>query len=186
MYIAKQKRKENIAEYILYLWQIEDLIRALDFNMERIYSVIVEPQGLEGQDRDVALAWYEGVATLLVTEGKRECGHMSHVDHLLSDLHDLHLRLLSMPVGQKYAASFSQLSADLPMLRSSLKDAEGKSDTEIMFMALYSVMLLRLKGGQEQSKHIVDVLELVSPVVAQLAALYRKVEQGEIDLFKEE
>ena len=28
MYIASQKRKENIAEYLLYMWQIEDLIRA--------------------------------------------------------------------------------------------------------------------------------------------------------------
>ena len=31
MYIAQSKRKENIAEYILYLWQLEDLLRALQF-----------------------------------------------------------------------------------------------------------------------------------------------------------
>ncbi|RKW59613.1 MAG: DUF4924 family protein, partial [Prevotella sp.] len=28
MYIAKQLREKSIAEYILYMWQIEDLIRA--------------------------------------------------------------------------------------------------------------------------------------------------------------
>lgn len=28
MITASQKRKENIAEYLLYMWQIEDLIRA--------------------------------------------------------------------------------------------------------------------------------------------------------------
>ena len=28
MKIASQKRKENIAEYLLYMWQIEDIIRA--------------------------------------------------------------------------------------------------------------------------------------------------------------
>ena len=28
MDIAKSKRRENIAEYILYLWQLEDLLRA--------------------------------------------------------------------------------------------------------------------------------------------------------------
>ena len=32
MYIAQSKRKENIAEYILYLWQLEDLLRALQFS----------------------------------------------------------------------------------------------------------------------------------------------------------
>ena len=27
MIIAQQKRKENIAEYLLYMWQVEDMIR---------------------------------------------------------------------------------------------------------------------------------------------------------------
>ena len=34
MDIAKTKRRENIAEYILYLWQLEDLLRALQFRSE--------------------------------------------------------------------------------------------------------------------------------------------------------
>jgi len=32
MIAAQQKRKENIVEYILYIYQIEDLIRAFQFN----------------------------------------------------------------------------------------------------------------------------------------------------------
>ena len=28
MYIAQEIRKKSIAEYVLYMWQIEDLIRA--------------------------------------------------------------------------------------------------------------------------------------------------------------
>ena len=28
MIIARQKKQENIAEYLLYMWQIEDIIRA--------------------------------------------------------------------------------------------------------------------------------------------------------------
>ncbi len=27
MFVASQKRKENIAEYLLYMWQIEDIDR---------------------------------------------------------------------------------------------------------------------------------------------------------------
>ena len=34
MIIAKQKRKENISEYLLYMWQVEDLIRANHLDME--------------------------------------------------------------------------------------------------------------------------------------------------------
>ena len=42
MYIAQSKRKENIAEYILYLWQLEDLLRALQFSPEAVYSQLVQ------------------------------------------------------------------------------------------------------------------------------------------------
>ena len=38
MDIAQSRRKENIAEYILYLWQLEDLLRAMQFSPEAIYS----------------------------------------------------------------------------------------------------------------------------------------------------
>ena len=36
MFIASQKRKENIAEYLLYMWQIEDMIRANNLDIDKI------------------------------------------------------------------------------------------------------------------------------------------------------
>jgi len=36
MFITQQKKKENIAKYILYMWQIEDVIRAYNFDIESI------------------------------------------------------------------------------------------------------------------------------------------------------
>lgn len=185
MYIAKQKRRENIAEYILYLWQIEDLIRALGFDMQRLYQVLVAPQAISDEQKQSLFYWYEDMANMLITEGKREQGHVAHIQHLIADIHDMHLRLLAMPIGRDYKARFSLLEPHLIKLRSELKDSSGKSDSEVMFMALYSVVLLRLKG-EDKSSHITDVMELVSPVVALLADYYRKVEQGEIDLFKED
>ena len=47
MYIASQKRKENIAEYLLYMWQIEDLIRANNMDMNLIEKNIIEPSRLD-------------------------------------------------------------------------------------------------------------------------------------------
>jgi len=58
MDIAQQKRKENIAEYILYLWQLEDLLRALQFSPEAIYSTLVKPRKLDTQHEQILLAWY--------------------------------------------------------------------------------------------------------------------------------
>ena len=44
MDIAQAKRRENIAEYILYLWQLEDLLRALQFSPEAIFSTLIAPR----------------------------------------------------------------------------------------------------------------------------------------------
>lgn len=46
-------------------------------------------------------------------------------------------------------------------------------------------MLYRIKGeGDKQA--VVDTLEYISPVIAELADLHGKVERGETDLFKTE
>jgi len=41
MYIAKEKRKNNIAEYILYMWQIEDMLRAYNFRLDNIEKELI-------------------------------------------------------------------------------------------------------------------------------------------------
>ena len=43
----------------------------------------------------------------------------------------------------------------------------------------------RIKGDKKREEAIRDTMELVSPVVAELADMYRKVERGEVDLFKD-
>ena len=55
MDIAQAKRKENIAEYILYLWQLEDLLRALQFSPEAIYSQLVAPRQVEEEQKHIYL-----------------------------------------------------------------------------------------------------------------------------------
>ena len=71
----------------------------------------------------------------------------------------------------------------MPRLRAVL--GKETSDTELCFRALYAAMLYRIKGEGDKSA-VGDVVELISPVVAELADLYGKVERGEIDLFRPE
>ena len=183
MDIAQSKRKENIAEYILYLWQIEDLLRALQFSPEAIYSQLVAPRQIEEEQKHVYLLWYMDIVNLLKKEGKEDGGHLEHTLHLIGDMHNLHLQLMQNPVGEHYRTTFARLAPQLPMLRTLVKK-EDVCDTEICFRALYAAMLYRIKGDKKRAEAINDTIELVSPVVAELAAMYGKVERGEIDLFE--
>ena len=183
MDIAQAKRKENIAEYILYLWQIEDLLRALQFSPEAIYSQLVAPRQIEEEQKHVYLLWYMDIVNLLKKEDKEESGHLEHTLHLIGDMHNLLLQLMQNPVGEHYRTTFARLAPQLPMLRTLVKK-EDVCDTEICFRALYAAMLYRIKGDKKRAEAINDTIELVSPVVAELAAMYGKVERGEIDLFE--
>ena len=110
MDIAKAKRRENIAEYILYLWQLEDLLRALQFSPEAIFSTLIAPRKDIGEEqKHVFLLWYMDLANLLRQEGKEEKGHLEHTLHLIQDLHDLHLQLMKLPVGAHYRQTYAML-----------------------------------------------------------------------------
>ena len=184
MDIAQQKRKENIAEYILYLWQLEDLLRALQFSPEAVYATLVKPRKLDPQQEQMLLAWYMDIAGLLAQEGKEKSGHLDHTLHLISDLHDLHLRLMKQQeLDVMYSQRYTVLTQYLPTLRSLLGKDNDMSDTELCFRALYAAMLYRIKGEGESV--VADTLEVISPFVATLTDYFHKVEKGEIDLFKE-
>ena len=184
MDIAQAKRKENIAEYILYLWQLEDLLRALQFSPEAIYSQLVAPREVADEQKHIYLLWYMDIVNLLRKEGKEQSGHLEHTLHLIGDVHNLHLQLMQNPVGEHYRKTFARLAPQLPQLRAMIS-RDDVSDTELAFRALYAAMLYRIKGDKKRAEAISDTIELVSPVVAELAAMYGKVERGEIDLFKD-
>ena len=183
MLIALQKRRENIAEYILYLWQIEDLLRALQFSPEAIYSTLVARiEGADEQQKENIFNWYMQIVELLRKEGKEAQGHIDHTLHLVNDLHNLHLQLMKLPVGEHYRATYARLAAELPRLRT-IMDNDDMSDTELCFRALYAAMLYRIKGSGERA--IEDTLAVISPAIGELAAIHGKVERGEINLFED-
>ena len=173
MDIAQAKRRENIAEYILYLWQLEDLLRALQFSPEAIFSTLIAPRkDIAEEQKHVYLLWYMDIANLLHQEGKDEKGHLEHTLHLIGDLHDLHLQLMKLPVGAHYRQTYAKLEPELPRLRAVVGNP-GMNDTELCFRALYAAMLYRIKGeGDKQA--VTDTLEYISPVIAELAAKYGK------------
>ena len=166
MDIAKTKRRENIAEYILYLWQLEDLLRALQFSPEAIHSTLIAPRkDIAEEQKPIFLMWYLDIATLLRQEGKEEKGHLEHTLHLIQELHDLHLQLMKLPVGAHYRTTYARLEPELPRLRE-LVGNPGMSDTELCFRALYAAMLYRIKGEGGKGA-VADTLEFVSPAIAE-------------------
>ena len=68
MFVASQKRKENIAEYLLYMWQIEDLIRANDLDIDKIAQNIVAKFSLTEEQQKQMIEWYESLIDMMRRE----------------------------------------------------------------------------------------------------------------------
>ena len=73
MLTAKQKRKENIAEYILYLFQVEDLIRAFKLDMHLITQNLVSYQ-VDEKTREEIADWYKNLVVMMEKEGRQKSG----------------------------------------------------------------------------------------------------------------
>ena len=94
MYTASEKKRENIAEYLLYMWQIEDLIRAYDLDLDRIeHEIIDKYTGLDSEGRKALYEWYESLIDMMRREGVEKKGHLQINQNVIIALDDLHRRL---------------------------------------------------------------------------------------------
>ncbi len=94
MYISQQLRKKNIAEYILYMWQVEDLIRAYGCSITRLQKEYISLFNYSEEQKEDMLDWYGDLINMMNQEGKRDNGHLTINNIIVQDLKDLHNQLL--------------------------------------------------------------------------------------------
>lgn len=181
MITASQKKKENIAEYLLYMWQIEDLIRAFGLDIDKIQENIIDRhQDLTPEQRRDMTEWYESLIDMMRREGVAEKGHLQLNKNVIIALDDLNARLVKDPKYAKYAAEYYKVLPLIVDLRS--KAGENKSgEIETLFNFLYGILLLRMQG-KEISKETLTAMSEVSHFLGTLAAYYKKDFNNELDL----
>lgn len=179
MYIASQKRKENIAEYLLYMWQIEDIIRANGMDLDKIKSNVIDRFSLSPEQYKEMAEWYESLIDMMHREDVTAKGHLQLNKNVLIQLDDLHLRLLKDPKHPDYAAEFYKTLPYIVELRS--KQGDNKTDEiETCFTALYGALMLKL-NGVEISKDTTTALTQISRFIALLAHYYQLDQEDKLD-----
>ncbi len=176
MYIASQLRKTNIAEYILYMWQIEDLIRAYKFDIDLIdtHQISKVPGLTEEQHREYR-QWYESLIDMMRREGVADQGHLQMNRNVVADVVDLHRALLDDPRFDSYHALYYRTLPSIVELRAKAGD-QAEEEIRTCLTALYGLMLLRLQG-KEVSPETTAALTDISRLVGTLAAYYKKNEE---------
>lgn len=180
MIIAHQKRKENIAEYLLYMWQVEDLIRANHFDMDAIRRTVVDRYDQPTDVKENILRWYEELADMMRSEDVMEKGHIQLNRNVIISLTDLHLRLLKSPKEQVYNGVYYKTLPYIVQLRAQSGGAD-MPELETCFTAVYGFLLLRMQG-KEVSAETMDGIRQISSFLAILAEKYREDRNGALNL----
>ena len=180
MIIAKQKRKENIAEYLLYMWQVEDLIRANHLDMEAIRRTVVERYGQPEEVKEEIACWYEELIEMMRSEGVQEKGHIQLNKNVIITLTDLHLRLLKSPKEMIYSAAYYKTLPFIVQLRAK-SGGEDLPELETCFNAIYGFLLLKMQGKAISPETMVGMKQ-ISSFLALLAEKYRDDMNGDLKL----
>ncbi len=147
MLVAQEKRKTNIAEYILYMWQVEDLLRACSFNADLIQSKLVSRFNTDEKTGNEIAAWYNNLAVVMEKEHILEKGHLQVITNLVNDLNEFHLKLIEKQSDKEYQRLYRMnREAISEFILKSGKSVEN--EVEACLNALYGLVLLKLKNAQ--------------------------------------
>lgn len=172
MIIARQKRKENIAEYLLYMWQVEDLIRANNFDIERIRQTIVSRYDQPEPVRKEIETWYEELIEMMRSEDVKEKGHIQLNKNVVSQLTELHLTLLKDPNEMVYNGAYYKTLPYIVQLRARSGGME-LPEVETCFNAVYGFFIMRMQQ-KDISEQTIAAVKQISAFLALLAEKYRK------------
>ncbi len=201
MFVSQELRKKNIAEYLLYMWQVEDLIRAYDCSLSRIRREYIERFDYTDEQKEEMTDWYGDLLRMMNQEGCREGGHLQINQIVLQQLVELNAQLLSSSKFPFYNSEYYKVLPFIVELRQ--KTGDGRQETgdrrqetgdrrqetgdgrqemggrrqeseiETCFNALYGVMMLRLQK-KEISQNTLHAIKEITTFIGMLSDYYQK------------
>jgi len=172
MYIAREKYKTNVVEYILYMFNIEDVIRSNKFDMELLEKNINSKYNISGQKLNEVRGWYNDLTVQMKKEDLIETGHLSSIKELIFKLNDLHIVLLNTTDEERYIEIYHWATDIIRELKNKMNHPE-LTEIEVCLNGLYAMMLLKMKG-LEISTETLEAMGIFSQMMRYLSKNYHK------------
>ena len=179
MFISKQLKENNIAEYLIYMWQVEDMIRANGCDMAKIKKNIVDSYPLTEEQKVELTQWYIDLIEMMRRENVMEKGHLQINKNIITWLTDLHLQLLRSSKFPYYSAAYYKALPYIVELRAKGANKE-EPELETCFEALYGILLLKLQK-KEISEETKKAQQAISGLLAMLSNYYIEDKKGELE-----
>ena len=162
------------------MWQVEDLIRAFNLDIDLINKRIIVPYPVSDEERKNLYDWYESLIEMMRIENVQTEGHLQLNKNIILELDELHSTIIRSGKEAGYNAKFYHV---LPFI-SQLRNQQGNlsiSDVELCFNFQYGIMILRMKKTEITPETLQAQTE-ISKFMVLLAKNYQLYKSGELDL----
>lgn len=179
MFIAQELRQKNIVEYLLYMWQVEDIIRAYDCSLSRIRKEYISRFDYSDEQFEDMTDWYGDLVTMMNQEGKRQSGHLQVNQVVLQQLSELHAQLLQSTKFPFYTSQYYKVLPFIVELRN--RSGKDKNEIETCLDALYGTMMLRLQN-KEITPNTSHAIQEITTLLGMLSDYYKKDKEEGLEL----
>ena len=180
MFISRNLRQTNIVEYLLYMWQVEDLLRASQLDIDKVTADVVDRYKLDDAGRAELVEWYANLIEMMRMEHVAEKGHLQINRNVVIELTDLHLQLLRSPKFPYYQAAYYKALPFIVEYRAKSTTVDA-SELESCLEALYGVWMLKLQH-RELSADTAKAMQSITAFMGMLSDYYNQDRKGELKL----
>lgn len=173
MLIALVKKEENIVEYVLYMWQIEDILRANNMEISSIEKLVISQYNVEADTQLAIRDWYIDLISKMKEQGKVNKGHLFEIHEVIHELNFLHNTLLNLTKDKQYNALYEEAEPNIDLLRKKSPET-AMNIIETCLNGVYGVLILRLKK-QAITPDTQAAVESISRLLALLALNYKQI-----------
>ena len=176
MIIAEQKRKENIAEYLLYMYQVEDMIRANKLDLDSVEKTLINRFDVDYGVKREMREWYKALIQMMQDEGKQEKGHLDILENISEKMQDMHARILEQGIDTGYREVYNKAKGNIEALR--MRSGHGsEGEIQVALNGLYGLLILRLKKTPI-TPETEQAFEAIRELVAELSSRYMETATG--------
>lgn len=170
MNIADEKKRNNISEYIIHMYQTEDLIRAFDFDMELIKEYVLKHIPADEVKHDALTEWYLNILNEMKSEGISKQGHLKSVQKYVDELTELKDNLLLE--DEDFIKTYQEAKSHIDEMMG-LSNGLVKSEVQICLNGVYGLLLARIQG-REVPEDVMKSIEMFGNVLSYLSFKYKQ------------
>lgn len=170
MIIAEQKRKENIAEYLLYMYQVEDMIRANKLDLDEIERSLISKFDVPYDVKRDMREWYKNLIAMMRDEQKVKSGHLHILETTAEQLSEMHHQLLNQGIDTVYKEAYGKAKPHIEALRMR-SGHSADSDIQVALNGLYGLLILKLKKTLI-TEETTAAFDTIRELVAELSSRY--------------